>query len=329
MSDGEVKLDWSSLIGFDRELQLFDNLYREDRLAQVVLFEGRESIGKSLMMASAVARIFCSTGTACGVCLDCNSIKDGSHEELLWLDNEKSYKIEDAIKVQEHLSICSSSWLGESKKVSRVVVISNVDRMNHVAANRLLKTFEEPMPGALVLLSSSRPEQIISTIRSRVMSWKLLPPKASELISWLPDHLKEGVQNLESIIKQQGYAPGKVLNFLTNASWEEQQKVDQLVGILLFSDNLEESIDAAKLLVKTHNIAAQDLIRSIEFQLNDFYKKYHGIEVDISGTQSEKATLKWSALLARRASLHRLRELVSQGIPLNLQMLTESFALTR
>ena len=47
------------------------------------------------------------------------------------------------------------------------VVIHDADRMNESAGNRLLKTIEEPADRLVFVLTTSRPDEVLITIRSR------------------------------------------------------------------------------------------------------------------------------------------------------------------
>jgi len=53
---------------------------------------------------------------------------------------------------------------------SKVAVIHRVDRMNHRAANALLKTLEEPLPHAKIILTTSEIGSVLPTIRSRCLN---------------------------------------------------------------------------------------------------------------------------------------------------------------
>jgi DNA polymerase-3 subunit delta' len=52
----------------------------------------------------------------------------------------------------------------------KVAVIRDADRMMPQAANAFLKTLEEPPPGSLLLLTTSMPEALLETIRSRCLA---------------------------------------------------------------------------------------------------------------------------------------------------------------
>lgn len=57
----------------------------------------------------------------------------------------------------------------------RICIVDCVDDLNIPAANALLKTIEEPPPGALILLVSHAPQRILPTIRSRCRKLNLQP----------------------------------------------------------------------------------------------------------------------------------------------------------
>lgn len=74
----------------------------------------------------------------------------------------------------------------------KVAVVYEADRLNPQAANAFLKTLEEPPPQTLILLLSTRPYDIIETIRSRSFQFKI-PSKLSrhqddDWTQWIADY---------------------------------------------------------------------------------------------------------------------------------------------
>lgn len=67
----------------------------------------------------------------------------------------------------------------------KVAVIYEADRMNTAAANAFLKTLEEPPAGTTMLLLSTRPYDLLATIRSRCFRFRLPGQlEAAELPAW-------------------------------------------------------------------------------------------------------------------------------------------------
>lgn len=73
----------------------------------------------------------------------------------------------------------------------RVFVIEQVERLNESAANRLLKTIEEPPPYVHLLLLSSHPGQVMATIASRCQRVRMQGRPQDEVIARLQ---QSGVQ---------------------------------------------------------------------------------------------------------------------------------------
>jgi DNA polymerase-3 subunit delta' len=67
----------------------------------------------------------------------------------------------------------------------RICIVDAVDDLNVAAANALLKTIEEPPPGALILLVSHAPQRVLPTIRSRCRKLPLRPLDPAEITAVL------------------------------------------------------------------------------------------------------------------------------------------------
>lgn len=65
--------------------------------------------------------------------------------------------------------------------VARAVVLQDADAMSTEAQNALLKLLEEPPERSVIVLTSSHPERLLSTIRSRAQLVQLPPPEAALL----------------------------------------------------------------------------------------------------------------------------------------------------
>lgn len=106
----------------------------------------------------------------------------------------------------------------EAKK--KVFFLADADRMQAEAANALLKTLEEPGPFAYFFLLTSRPGDLLPTVRSRLAKLFFPPlaqkeredPLQKELFSWLqepalPAHLR--LQKIEAIEALLSEDPGE------------------------------------------------------------------------------------------------------------------------
>lgn len=71
------------------------------------------------------------------------------------------------INVRDAEELLKSLSLKAYEAPYKVVLVWMVEKMNHVAANKLLKFIEEPAPNTLILLVAERQDQLLDTIISR------------------------------------------------------------------------------------------------------------------------------------------------------------------
>ena len=106
-------------------------------------------------------------GDDCGRCPVCSKVEHGNHEDVIHLQKEKVFLRVDEIKrVQAQLD---RKPFGSRN----IAVIEDADFMNEAASNRLLKTLEEPPGDAVLILLSENTENLLPTIRSRCIRYRL------------------------------------------------------------------------------------------------------------------------------------------------------------
>jgi len=107
-------------------------------------------------------------------------------------------------------------WLSTKPMISsrKVIILWMPERLNHHAANQLLKTFEEPSAHVTIILISHDPERVLGTILSRCQ--QVFIPPAKQLSQWLV-----GSQNISheqaALLEELSMAsPGLALDYLSN-----------------------------------------------------------------------------------------------------------------
>ena len=84
----------------------------------------------------------------------------------------------------------------------RIAVISNAETLTIQAANRLLKTLEEPSENTHIFMTCSRVGLILDTILSRSVKWRLRGPSEELGLSWLKNALaKEETEVSDRVLK--------------------------------------------------------------------------------------------------------------------------------
>jgi DNA polymerase-3 subunit delta' len=113
--------------------------------------------------------------------------------ELSWPLDEKTQKDLDdkkrkpskEIRVEAARDMVAFSQQTRSGGSTKVVFVYPAERMNHVTANTILKTLEEPPGECRFVLASEAAHQLLPTIRSRCQTHTMVWPTEAEALSWL------------------------------------------------------------------------------------------------------------------------------------------------
>lgn len=200
-------------------------LTRAERLPHALLLRGREGIGK-LAFAEAVARaLLCENpqagGRACGQCVACAWMEQGSHPDFRRLVPESFTQPGDAEpggekKPSEQIQIGQVREIGNfiamtsHRGGAKVVLIHPAEALNANAANALLKNLEEPPPRTYFLLVAHRWHHLLPTIRSRCEQFVLAAPSHAEARDWLGE---QKLRDADLALAQAGGAPLLALAF--------------------------------------------------------------------------------------------------------------------
>ena len=194
------------IIGQEATKEQLCRSVREGRIAHAQLFAGISGIGK-LQLALAYAQYLnCPNRTetdSCGTCPTCIQFERLQHPDLHfafpivgsdetcdsflepWRNiilTKHYFDLEDwhkALGVETKQSMIYEKESGEIlRKLSlkpygngyKVMIIWQPEKMNASSANKLLKLLEEPPARTVFLLVSEHPEQLLSTIQSRVQT---------------------------------------------------------------------------------------------------------------------------------------------------------------
>jgi len=194
-------------------------LARTDRLPHALLLRGREGIGK-LAFAEAVARaLLCESpqagGRACGKCVACAWMEQGSHPDFRRLAPESvappveaeeggQKKPSEQIQIGQVREIGDFIVMTSHRGGAKVVLIHPAETLNVHAANALLKSLEEPPPRTYFLLVAHRWHQLLPTIRSRCEQVALAAPSHAEARDWLGG---QKLRDADLALAQAGGAP--------------------------------------------------------------------------------------------------------------------------
>lgn len=210
------------------------------RLPHALLLCGPERMGKRALAEALAQAIVCTTpnadGSACGRCVACTRFcsryqrdpletrPDDSpahpaghagHPDVRFVGFALSEKASPR-KMYQELVIEQvrelSAWLAltPSSERGKVALIEPAHLLNQAAANALLKTLEEPVPGRYVLLVTDQPARLPATIRSRCQRFELKLPVRDEALDWLREQGESTVRAEAALAANLGH-PGLAL----------------------------------------------------------------------------------------------------------------------
>lgn len=170
---------FSDIFGHTREITVLKRSVAGGCVAHAYLFAGPEGVGKRLAAMAVASALNCSArggedNDPCGGCADCRTIAVGTHPNVMCVEpSDGVIKIERVRELQEMLRL-------RVERGMKVVVVDGADRLHPAAANAFLKTLEEPPPGSVIILLSSRPSELLPTILSRCqrLNFRPLPEEA-------------------------------------------------------------------------------------------------------------------------------------------------------
>lgn len=163
--------DWTDIHGHAEIIRRLRVLAAAERLPHALLFSGMEGIGKRRTARVLARTLLCeAAGDApCGCCDACRTMAAGVHPDYFETAPEARGKSAAMIRTDAVRDILIAASGAPVSARRRIIVIDGADRMNEMAANRLLKTLEEPVGTALFILVTHAYDAILPTIRSRVV----------------------------------------------------------------------------------------------------------------------------------------------------------------
>ena len=169
-------------------MELLQRSLARGRLAHAYLFTG-EDMPVLEGMARTLAKVLncehpirdaAGTGDCCDRCSSCRRIDEEKHPDLTWVRPASKLRL---IRVAQVRDLLHTVYLRPTEGKWKVAALVGAERMNDQAANALLKTLEEPPGNAVLILLSSRPEQLLETVVSRCLRLRFAGegrPAASE-----------------------------------------------------------------------------------------------------------------------------------------------------
>lgn len=240
------------------------------------LLQGPSGLGQYDLALDLARSWLCEQPTehgACGGCPSCHAIDVRTHADLRvlmpetamieagWpLDEKAQTEIDDKkrkpsreIRIEAMRDAIEFAQRSSARGRGKVMLIYPAERMNHVTANALLKTLEEP-PGqdeintCRFVLASEAAYQLLPTIRSRCQAHTMAWPAETESLAWLQE---QGIAAADApvLLRAAGGRPDDARVFAASGrdlkAWRALPRVMQRGDVGQVSDwQLPELVDA-------------------------------------------------------------------------------------
>ena len=160
-------MTFAGILGHERIKALLQDALRRGHLPGALLLSGPEGVGKRTVALAAARSLVCSTrsGEACDACPPCHRSAKGLHPDLFVLEPEGT-----SIKIEPVRNLVREILARPFEGPARAFIVDDAHLLTEQAQNALLKSLEEPPATSHVMLLTSAPQALLTTIRSRCQS---------------------------------------------------------------------------------------------------------------------------------------------------------------
>jgi DNA polymerase-3 subunit delta' len=162
-------MSFGGVVGHAPQRELLARALGRGAVHPAYLFSGPPGVGKRRVALEVARAWLCHQGLGepCGTCHPCRTVGTDAAEDWLLVAPEKEKEKRKTISVEQVREFTAWLWRTPAKGGHKAALVDPADALTGEAANALLKTLEEPPPGRVVVLVTSRPGGLPATVRSR------------------------------------------------------------------------------------------------------------------------------------------------------------------
>jgi len=155
---------FGEIVGQQHVTRTLANAIESNRVAHAYIFSGVRGVGKTTtarILAKALNCVKGPTADPDNSCNFCQEISLGTSLDVLEIDAASNRGIDQIRELREMVRYAPAA--GRYK----IVILDEAHQLTDEASNALLKTLEEPPERVIFILATTRPEDLVETIKSR------------------------------------------------------------------------------------------------------------------------------------------------------------------
>ncbi len=242
------------IVGQQHVTKTIANAINSNRVAHAYIFSGVRGVGKTTTARILAKALNCEKGTTAdpdGTCASCVEISEGRSLDVLEIDAASNRGIDQIRELREMVRYAPAS------SRYKVVILDEAHQLTDEASNALLKTLEEPPERVVFILATTRPEDLVETIKSR-----------AQLFQFRALSFKEIAEEIERITSEEKIKiePGAVAVLARAAEGSVRDGLSLLEQAISYSGDTITDLQVRELLGVVAESVLDDLVEAISQQ---------------------------------------------------------------
>jgi DNA polymerase-3 subunit gamma/tau len=189
---------FEDVVGQQHVTRTLQNAVRGGRVAHAYLFCGSRGVGKTTVARILAKALNCKDGPTpepCGQCESCRRIATGDDLDVMEIDGASNRGIDQVRDLRQNVG------LAPAHSRFKIYYIDEVHMLTEPAFNALLKTLEEPPQHVKFIFSTTDPQKLPETVKSRCQRFDFRRIADAEIVAWLASIAeKEGLQVEDGVL---------------------------------------------------------------------------------------------------------------------------------
>lgn len=252
---------FDQLIGNDNVKNLLRLMLKAKRLPGAMLFVGEEGVGKKLFALEIARALNCRQPQGvegCGECPACKRISKFNYPQssdpdhwlpIIWTDHPDVGMVvapKRVLRVNQMRQIENAANYRPFEGAARIFIVEDADKLNDESSNALLKILEEPPHTSFIILLTSRPAQLLPTIRSRCQMIRFSPLAAEEIENYLTQNKIAAGKEARMLARVSRGSIGRALSQDTEKFTRQRESMMKVLKALAAGDDRIQLLRSAE-----------------------------------------------------------------------------------